>query len=314
MTGAVLLLGEALGVLRSPTRLSQAATLDVGVGGAELNVAIGLRRLGARSIWLGRLGTDGLGQLVRRELRGEDVVVRAIDDPHPTGLLLKEQDGMGRTRVTYHRVGSAGSRLRPEDVADVAWSDVALLHVTGITPALSESAAAAVETAVATAVEHRVPVSFDVNHRRTLWRERDPGPVYRALARRADVIFAGVDEARYLDDDAAPPDDEAELAARLEQHYGAEVVLKLGERGAIAAVDRQLVRLPAVPTAVIDTVGAGDAFVAGYVAERLLGRDIRTRLTTATVAGAAACRSPGDWEGALHRHELDAPDSDPVIR
>ncbi|MEN0083214.1 MAG: sugar kinase [Leifsonia sp.] len=314
MSSAVLLVGEALGVLGARSRLSRAASLEVGVGGAELNVAIGLRRLGVRSIWLGRLGTDGLGQRVRRELRGEDVEVMAIEDPHPTGLLLKERDGVGRTLVTYHRAGSAGSRLNQEDLASVPWAHIALLHVTGITPALSDSAAAAIEAAVWMAHDHGVPVSFDVNHRRTLWGERDPRSVYRALARRSDVVFAGTEEAAFLLDDAAPAADEDALAQQLSREYHSEVVLKLGERGAVAAVDRRVLRVPPVPTAVVDTVGAGDAFVAGYLAERLRGCDLPQRLATATAAGAAACRSAGDWEGAIYRDELDAGESDPVVR
>lgn len=135
----VVTLGEALGVLRTASlgSLAQLDTLAVGTGGAEGNVAVGLARLGTPVTWLGRVGDDGLGRRVARELRAEGVdVVAIVDGGAPTGLLLKETPVPGRTLVTYHRAGSAGSRLEPADLdgLDLAAGDI--LHLTGITPAL----------------------------------------------------------------------------------------------------------------------------------------------------------------------------------
>ncbi|MGR0220108.1 sugar kinase [Agromyces sp. ZXT2-6] len=317
----VLTLGEALGVLRTRGvgSLAHESDLVVGTGGAEGNVAIGLARLGTPVTWLGRVGDDGLGARVVRELRAEGVtVVAPIDPAAATGLLLKETPAAGRTVVTYHRAGSAGSRLSPADLDGVDIRAYDLLHVTGITPALSETARATIDTAVDRARAVGVPVSFDVNHRSSLWQDADAASAaYRSIARRADVVFAGADEAALVAGmtdatDASPADVARAIAAELGP---AEVVVKLGDAGAIALCDGEFAERAAVPVAVVDTVGAGDAFVAGYLAARVAGEPLAGRLDLAVRTGAAACTHPGDWEGVPTRRELHRDvGNDPVRR
>ncbi|KQX05169.1 MULTISPECIES: sugar kinase [unclassified Leifsonia] len=316
----VLTVGEGLGVLRTREigSLAHLGELAVGTGGAEGNVAIGLARLGMAVTWLGRVGDDGLGRRVVRELRAEGVtVVAPVDPTAATGLLIKESPSAGRTAVTYYRAGSAGSRLRPDDLDVVDIAGFALVHVTGITPALSQSARASIEAAIDRAADVGVPVSFDVNHRSALWTdvpgERSAGEVYRTLAERADIVFAGADEAALVT--GLPSHDPAALARALAALGPAEVVVKLGDRGAVALRDDELTWRPAVPVPVVDTVGAGDAFVAGYLAELLRGSSVAERLDLAVRTGAAACLHPGDWEGFPSREELERPDgTDPVSR
>ncbi|GAA2751155.1 sugar kinase [Amnibacterium kyonggiense] len=307
----VLTLGEALGVLHTGEPIAHASHLRIGTGGSEANVAIGLARLGARVAWLGRVGDDGLGRRIVRELRAEGVDVHAVLDPAaPTGLLLKETDPAGRTEVVYHRRGSAGSRLVPDDLDLVDAAAVTHLHVTGITPALSPDAAAT----VGAAVERWSPVgvSYDVNHRSRLWDAEVAATVHRTIAERVDVVFAGLDEALLLVPDADGPEDAARRIAALGPR---EVVVKLGEQGALALVDGVVSTVEAVPVRVVDTVGAGDAFVAGYLAERVRGLPVAARLRTAARAGALACTHPGDWEGLPFRRDLDRPiDGEPVAR
>lgn len=306
----LLTLGEALGVLHSSESIAHASHLRVGTGGSEANVAIGLARLGADVTWLGRVGDDGLGRRVVRELRAEGVHVAAVvDQSSATGLLLKETDSAGRTEVVYHRRDSAGSRLSPEDLEQIDSSAVTHLHLTGITPALSASASAAVDAAMQ---RFDAPISFDVNHRGRLWSTEHAAPVYRRLAALATVVFAGLDEALLL----VPEAEGAEDAAHRIAAWGPrEVVIKLGAEGALAVVDGVVRRVAAVPVRVVDTVGAGDAFVAGYLAERALGRDADVRLSTAAAAGAAACTHPGDWEGLPFRRQLERLEgAEPVIR
>ncbi|MFT4122752.1 MAG: sugar kinase [Microbacteriaceae bacterium] len=320
MSGRIVTLGEALGVLRTtgPGSLAQLGTLVVGTGGAEGNVAIGAARLGAPVSWHGRVGDDGLGRRVVRELRAEGVEVHAIVDPAaPTGLLIKETPAPGRTAVSYYRTGSAGSRLTAADLelylGRQGLEPEDILHLTGITPALSASARDAVLYAISLAEQAGAAVSYDVNHRSRLWSTDDAVPVHRALIARATIVFAGDDEARLVAGSAS--EDPGVLAEALAALGPAEVVVKLGTGGALALVDGEQVRVPAVPVSAVDTVGAGDAFVAGYLAERLAGLPAAARLATATRAGAAACLHPGDWEGAPTRAELAAgPWDDPVIR
>ncbi len=315
MTARLVTLGETLGLVRSesPGSLAQQHRMALSIGGAESNVAVGVVRLGGQATWLGRVGDDAIGARVVRELRAEGVEVRAIvDGDAPTGLMLKEVAVPGTSRVVYYRSGSAGSRLAPSDVASAVIQNAGMLHVTGITLALSTSARDAVFAAVDLADEHRVRISFDVNHRASLWRSDEYIELYRELARRADVVFAGEAEAEIL---TGRPSHAEGAAAAIAELGPAEAIVKLGGRGCSAVVDGQEQRLDAVPVTPVDTVGAGDAFVAGYLAERLAGLPAAAALSTAVRAGAFACLNAGDWEGAARRADLDLlTAADPVQR
>jgi 2-dehydro-3-deoxygluconokinase len=309
--------GETMALLRpdGTESLAHVDAVRIGIGGAESNVAIGLARLGAEVTWLGRIGDDGFGDRIERELRAEGVEVIAVrDDAAPTGVMIKERPTTDATRpVLYYRTGSAGSRITADDLAALAIPDAAFLHVTGITPALSPAAHDAALTAIAVATVAGVPVSFDVNHRVSLWRDQDPVPTYRQIAAAATIVFAGLDEARLL---VGSELGAAEAARAIAELGPTQVIIKLGADGCVALIDGEWFEVPAVPVQVIDTVGAGDAFVAGYLAELLAGLPARQRLATAVTTGAFACLSPGDWEGFPRRDEfgLLAASSDPVER
>lgn len=311
----VVTLGETMALLhnQTPGSLAHAASLQLSIGGAESNVAVALVRLGTSATWIGRVGADSLGERVLRELRAEGVTVHAAVDPDaPTGLMIKEQRTQDATHVWYYRAGSAGSRLGTDDFPPSLIAGAALLHVTGITPALSTTAHSAVVEAVQLAREAGVPVSFDVNHRTTLWKGREPAEVYRELARASSIVFAGADEARLLAPTAASV---PELARGVASLGPKQVIIKLGGAGCHALIDGADYPLPAVPVRVVDTVGAGDAFVAGYLYEFLLGKDPLTRLRTAVTTGAFACTTVGDWEGLPRRQDLALLAlGDPVIR
>jgi 2-dehydro-3-deoxygluconokinase len=299
----VVTVGESMGLFRAASvgSLTHVSDFALGIGGAEGNVAIALARLGTPVRWVGRVGADPIGRRVLRELRAEGIEVVGIVDPDAaTGIMVKEQRTADATRVQYYRAGSAGSRLNPEDLAGAGIANASLLHVTGITPALSASARAAVHEAIAIASGAGVPVSFDINHRVALWQE-DPAPVYREIAAESDIVFAGDDEARILFPDAKTPLALAHAVAELGPR---QVVIKLGEAGCVAVVDGVEYQRSAVPIRAVDTVGAGDAFVAGYLAELLAGLPIGDRLTTAVTLGAFACLNSGDWEGFPTRDEL----------
>ncbi len=300
----VVTLGETMALLHNdnPGPLAHATELRLGIGGAESNVAIALQRLGTPASWIGRVGADSLGERVLRELRGEGVDIHPIVDPDAaTGLMLKERRTADATRVWYYRTGSAGSRLDPADLPAQLISRASLLHVTGITAALSMTAHATVLEAVRLALAANVPISFDVNHRHSLWQGRDPSGIYRELAAVASIVFAGEDEARIIAPDVQ---DVKELAAAIARLGPTQVVIKLGADGCFALIDGIEYAQPAVPIRVVDTVGAGDAFVAGYLAEFIAGEDVEMRLRTAVATGAFACLTSGDWEGLPRRSEL----------
>lgn len=308
MTGLVTL-GEPLGQVTSWTEgpLRPGAAAHVSVCGAEATVAIGVRRLGFSATYIGRVGDDIFGRMGLDVLRGEgvDVTRLAVDPTASTGLLVRSRRTAERTVVEYFRTGSAGSRIAPEDVDESVVRSADLLHVTGITPALSPSAAKAVEVAVDLAREVQVPVSFDVNYRATLWRRDDAAPVLRRLAAKADVVIGGRCELELLGSELA---DVAALGPR-------EVVRTEGAQGATALCDGSVDHVDAQPVRNVDVVGAGDAFVAGYLAARLAGRPVAERLRLGAVLGAFAVSTRGDWEGLPRRAELGLLDhGDEVLR
>jgi 2-dehydro-3-deoxygluconokinase len=307
---AVVTVGETMALLDAPASGRLGTALPVGMGGAESNVAIGLTRLGVDCTWVSRVGDDALGTFLTREIRAEGVRVHATRDPGaPTGLMLKELRNGRPWRVRYYRAGSAASRLSPADVDAVAEEIGAadLLHLTGITAALGPAPRAAVERAMQVARAAGTLVSFDVNHRATLWPGDEAAPVLARLAAAADLVFAGPEEAALVLDRTPGPItvDEGEVLGReLAKRGPGTVVVKLGALGALAVAGDEVHHAPALPVTVVDPVGAGDAFVAGYLASRLLGRDVRERLTTAAVTGAFAVTVPGDWEALPRPHEL----------
>jgi 2-dehydro-3-deoxygluconokinase len=298
-------LGETLGLLVAEDvgPLSLTRGMRLSMGGAESNVAIGASRLGVPATWIGRLGRDPIGDLIERNLLAERVRAVVHRDDAPTALMLRERRTGSVQNVTYYRHGSAGSHLRAEDVPAGVVEEAGVLHLTGITPALGEGPAAAVREALARARAAGVPVSVDLNYRSRLWDAAAAAPVFRELAAGADMLFASDDEARIAleADEATGPEKLAEALAELGPR---EVVIKRGRRGATALIDGRSIDVPAIPVQAVDSVGAGDAFVAGYLACRLTGRDPDEGLRTAAVTGAFAVTVPGDWEASPRPHEL----------
>ncbi|TDE95751.1 sugar kinase [Occultella glacieicola] len=295
--------------------------LSLKLAGAESNVAIAAARLGADVTWVGRVGPDGVGDLIERRLRGEGVRTRALRDAAFTGLMISSRRTSAGVRVDYHRAGSAGSRLRPSDLPRDLIAGAGVLHVTGITPALSAGAREATFYAVEVARAAGVTVSLDINHRAKLWSAQEAAPVLRDLVRLADLVFAGPEEARLVlhpateDDRTVAPEadngaDRARSSLALAHAVAAlgpaTVVIKDGPRGAVAVVEGGEHLAPPVPVQAVDPVGAGDAFVGGYLADLLAGADPGQCLTTAARTGAYAVTVPGDCEHLPYRHELTA--------
>lgn len=301
----LLTLGESLGLVSTTGigTLEIASGATIGIGGAESNVAIGVARLGQPVTWVGRLGRDAVGDLIERRLRADGVDCRVTRDESFTGIMVRHARTAGVTHVDYHRRGSAGSRLAPADVPAALIEGCAILHITGITPALSESAAAAVAHAVHAARLAGVAVSLDVNYRSKLWSAEQARRALTELAARVDVLFAGVTEAQLLLDTTEQRPDE--LARALACLGPTEVIIKAGAAGCVAYGCGGTLSQRAVPAVVVDPVGAGDAFVAGFLAERLAGEDLAQQLRTATAMGSYAVSVPGDCELLPTRGELD---------
>ncbi|MFE9104268.1 sugar kinase [Actinomadura geliboluensis] len=297
--------GETMARLDNPVvgPMRHARSLDLGIGGAESNTAIGLARLGGTAAWFGRVGDDEFGRLITTALAGEGVRLghTVVDESAPTALLFKERRSGTLTRVQYYRTGSAGSRLSPADVPHDLIRSARVLHVTGITAAISDTARRAVDDAVETARDAGVPVSLDLNYRSALWTPAEAGECLHDLVKRADLVFATEQEARLV----VPGDDPAGLAAALAALGPRDVLVKRGAAGVVAYCAGTLHVQPAHKVPVVDPVGAGDAFAAGYLAEFARGLPVAARLATATAAGAYAVTVRGDWEGLPSRADLD---------
>jgi len=306
-------LGETMGLLvqSTPGVPRNGEPMSFGIGGSESNVAIGVRRLGVPATWIGRIGDDPAGAMIVRELRAERVEAVTTVDPAPTGLMLRWRPAAQRGRVEYYRRDSAGSHLCEADIAQELITRARVLHVSGITLALGSEPAAALARAVALAREAGVTVSFDLNFRRALWSEAEAAPALTAVVAQADIVFAGADEAAIITGTGDP----LESALALEQLGPRQVLIKLGADGCLARIGGSTHELPAPRVAVLDTVGAGDAFAAGYLADLIAGASPAQRLATAVAAGAWAVTVSGDWEGMPDRRALGLlEETEPVVR
>ncbi|MER7055602.1 sugar kinase [Streptomyces sp. NPDC000351] len=307
----VLTFGETMLSLQTEGPLTAGGAARTAVAGAESNVAVGLARLGHRVSWAGRLGADEPARLILRTLRGEGVDVRhATADPDaPTGALMRERLVADVARVHYWRAGSAASRQRPEHLAAALTAGARVLHVTGITCALGPGPLSTVTGAVQYAREHGWTVVLDVNHRARLWSGEEAAPVLRELRGSVDVLIASDDELPLIA--GLDGTDEAARVSELLSAGTREVVVKRGGDGAdLYGADGRRLHQPAHRVPVLDTVGAGDAFCAGYLSGLLDGLAPADRLRRAGATGAFAVASRGDWEGLPHRDELallDAP-------
>jgi 2-dehydro-3-deoxygluconokinase len=307
----VVTLGECLIslVAAAPGPLAEAAVFERHIAGAEANAAVGLARLGHRVAYVGRVGRDGFGVAVTRRLRGEGVDVEyLIADDAPTGVMIRERRALGGAQVLYYRRDSAGSRLAPADIdaAGALFSGARWLHLTGITPALSPTARAAVDRAIVLARDAKMTISLDLNLRRKLWAESEAAAVFRDLASRVDVVMGDEDEVRLTTGavgDRASSDD---LSKRLLDLGARTAIVKLGPNGAVASEGgRRIVRVAglAVPS-IVDPVGAGDAFAAGYIATTLEGQSVEAALHAANACAASVLGALGDMAGLPDRDEL----------
>jgi 2-dehydro-3-deoxygluconokinase len=298
-------LGESMALFsaRRTGPLRHARDFGLGVGGAESNVAIGVCRLGGRAAWIGRVGADEFGELLRSTLAGEGVDVRGmlVDPEAPTGLMIKSRRTSEVVDVRYYRSASAGSRLRPADLDVSLIRSARVLHVTGITLALSASAAEAVRAAVVEARDAGAIVSMDVNYRRALWTPAEASAALRETVAAVDVLFATEAEARLIVEGDAP----LTLAHALSDLGPRHVLIKRGALGAIELSDGAVRHAEPHRVAELDPVGAGDAFAAGWIAETLAGATSERRLATASAAGAFAVTADGDWESLPRRADLD---------
>ncbi|MEU1897764.1 sugar kinase [Nocardiopsis dassonvillei] len=288
MTPQVTCVGETMLLLTAaePAPLDGAPLLSMGTAGAESNVACALAALGHRAAWLSGVGDDPFGRVVTRSLRERGVDVSGVrtDPDRPTGLLVKDPSPSG-SAVHYYRAGSAASAMGPEMAEHPLVRTAGAVHLSGVTPALSPGCDALAERLLA---DPGLTVSFDVNHRPRLWKEGQAAPRLLELARLADVVLVGRDEAEELWGTPTARDVRA-LLPDVDR-----LVVKDAEHGATEFHGGDEAYVPAPAVEVVDPVGAGDAFAAGYLAGGLRGLDARGRLRLGHLCAGRVLRVVGD--------------------
>ena len=306
----VLTAGEALVLLaaEAPGALEEVERFRRFSAGAELNVAIGLSRLGLRVGYLGRVGDDAFGRFLGGVLDHEGLSrsLMATDSARSTGFMLKSLAGGGADPVIdYYRRGSAASAMDAGDLARATPASARHLHLTGILPGLSAGCRELAFALAATARTQGQRVSFDPNLRPRLWASQgEMVATVNALAAQAEVVLPGLAEGRLLTGRTSAED----IATFYLDQGATAVVVKLGADGAFCADSAGLrAQVPgfAVPR-VVDTVGAGDGFAVGIVSALLEGLSLEAAARRGNAIGARMVQFPGDCDGLPTRSELDA--------
>lgn len=300
----VLTLGEALVCLAPPSgRLAGAALLEKSVGGAELNTAVGLARLGNQASWFSRLSTDAVGDAVLAALAAEGVdtsaVIRSGQDP--TALMLKDRISEHEVEVLYYRKNSAAASMRPGDLDGQRIQDARAVHATGIGLAIGEQPRELLKWALGEAARLGKVVSFDPNIRpRIISPERARTVNLEVLPFVSDFL-CNESEARLI----SGYDDLSDAAQFIADHGPGTVIIKKGADGALARINGDTRTLQAWPAPhPVDPVGAGDAFNAGWIHARLHAITADDGLRLAAFVAAQVVQHPGDYEGFPHLADI----------
>ncbi|HET8529544.1 MAG TPA: sugar kinase [Methylomirabilota bacterium] len=304
---------------RPPQRLEQTSELDVQIGGTEANVAAACARLGLRTAVISALPSEhAWGDRTVRELTGHGVDCRGVlrRPGQRMGLYFIEYGMAPRpVRILYDRRDSAFSRLVPEDVDWALVHGARLVHLTGVTAALGSNLRDVVRRAIAEAVGAGVPVSFDVNYRSRLWSPKEACDFLGEILPRVRHLFIGADDAATVFELEGSPEHVLEGLRGLAP--AATIALTLGEAGAAVLTAGGIYRPSRrYMVSVVDRVGAGDAFAAGFLWATLLGRDAQQAVDAATALAALKCTIWGDVPivSRAELEELLATDSTEIRR
>ena len=300
--------GEAMVRMSPPDfkRLEQTTTLDLHIGGAELNVAVGASRLGLKSAWVSKLPDNPLGRMIANKARelGVDISQVIWQNEGRAGLYFLEFGASPRaSSVLYDRENSSFSSIKP---GELDWQnilkDAKCLHLTGITPAVSESAAAAAMEAIKTAKACGCKVSLDLNYRAKLWSRQKAGKTLSAMMDYVDILVTTRGDTRTILDIKAETDEA--MAAILLERYPFEVVAVSYRRGdtawqciwsALAQTRDKTFRTRTFTIDIVDQVGRGDSFAAGFLSGYIPTGDVQKALDFGVAFAALKHSFPGDF-------------------
>ncbi|MGM7723272.1 sugar kinase [Metabacillus sp. Hm71] len=302
----VVTLGESMVVFtpNSDGFMRNATQFTKKIGGAESNVAIGLARLGHDVGWISKLGNDEFGKAILAALKSENVDVSKVtfDQEAPTGIYFKEPRRQNNMRVYYYRKGSAASKLAPSDLDNEYLSKAKYVHITGITPALSQSCRETIFEAIRLAKSNGSIIVFDPNLRTKLWDAETARKTLLEIAAEADIILPGVSEGEFLFGENDP----LKLGELFLNHGASVVVMKMGAEGAYYFTEKESALIPGFPVKqVVDPVGAGDGFAAGFLSGLLDGLGLSKAVERANAVGALVTMVNGDVDGLPERDEVE---------
>jgi 2-dehydro-3-deoxygluconokinase len=271
-------------------------TFERKVGGAELNFAIGCARLGLQTGWISRLGNDEFGRFIQTFVRGEGVDLSQVRlmDGYPTSLNFKEimEDGSGRT--FYYRANSPTSTLSPEDLDESYFKNARLLHITGVFPAIGGKNFEIILKAISLAKKHGLMVSFDPNIRLKLWSKEEAKEKLSKFLPYVDIILTGAEEAELL----LGVNDQGKMIEKFKEFGISYIIIKQGDKGSVGYNNGELIEsAPVKPRKVVDTVGAGDGFDAGFIYGILNGWSLEKTLQFSNMIGSMVVSVSGDNEG-----------------
>lgn len=300
-------LGESMVRLSPPNNqtIEQAGSMDVNVGGTESNTAITLSRFGMRTAWISKLVDNPLGRRIASTITSQGVdtsgVVWTTKGRNGT-YFIEFGKGLRAHRVTYDRKNSAVNQLKPDEIDWSVFKGARIVHLTGITPALSGSCHRLVEAVIDRARKGGSLISFDVNHRTKLWSFSKARRVVSAICANVDILLMNGDDAKNVFNAKGSPE---KIVGDLASRFGCKtVVLTMGKEGAICKHEGEVFRSERYPTLEVDRVGAGDAFTGAFL-YGYLKKDIAYALNFAVATSALKFTIPGDL-AYVTRTEVEA--------
>lgn len=266
------------------------------VGGAELNVAIGCARLGLKVGFISRLGNDDFGKYIMKTVRGEDIDISEVKlmDEYQTSVYFREVLSDGSSRSFYYRENSPTSTMKYEDLNEEYLKSAKILHITGVFPSISKNNQELILEAIKLANKNNLIVSFDPNIRLKMWTKEEAKSYIEKILPYVDILLTGDEEINVLLGEVSIED-----AIKIFHSYGiGKVIIKKGAKGALGSDGKDIYEVDAIkPKALVDTVGAGDGFAAGFLTGLCKGKNFEECIKIGNAVGSLVVGVEGDNEG-----------------
>lgn len=278
-------------------------TFEKKVGGAELNVAIGCARLGLKSGWISSLGNDDFGKFILRSVRADNVDTSEVKlvDGHPTSVYFREVLSDGSSRSFYYRENSPTSTMKPEDLNEEYFKKSKVLHITGVFPSILKNNQNIILEAIRLAKKNGLLISFDPNIRLKMWTKEEAKEFINSILSDVDILLVGDEEVELL----LNTTDLEEAIKRFYSYGISKVVIKRGAKGAMGYEGKEIFYVDGIPPkALVDTVGAGDGFAAGFLTSTIKGESFEDSIRFANAVGSLVVGVEGDNEGLPYYEDV----------